>query len=58
MIIAIHPEPGHPIVALAPHEVEARNADGFGIYWHVNATREGLTTKATKADITAVRYGY
>lgn len=58
MIIAIHPEPGHPIVALAPHEVEARNADGFGIYWHVNATREGLTTKATKADITAVRYAH
>lgn len=58
MIIAIHPEPGHPIVALALHEVESHNADGFGIYWHVNATRPGLTTKATKADITAIRYAH
>jgi len=58
MIIAIHPEPGHPIVALAPHEVDSRNTAGWGVYWHVNQVRPGLTTKATKADITAVRYAH
>jgi len=57
-LIAIHPEPGHPITSVRPDEVEARNADGWGIYWHVNAVRKGLTTKATKADIVAVRYAH
>jgi hypothetical protein len=57
-LIAIHPEPGHPITSVRPDEVEARNADGWGIYWHVNVTRKGLTTKATKADIIAIRYAH
>ncbi len=57
-LIAIHPEPGHPILSVAHDQFEQRNGEGFGVYFHVNTVRPGLTTKATKRDITAVRFAH
>lgn len=57
-LIAIHPEPGHAILSVPYDQFEARNEAGFGVYFSINAVRPGLTTKATKRDIVAVRYAH
>jgi Mrp family chromosome partitioning ATPase len=62
-LTAIHPESGKVVAydfatdsPAALKWIEAENTNGFGIYWTVNAVRNGHHAKPNKADIVRPRF--
>jgi hypothetical protein len=62
-LTAIHPDSGKVVaydfatnIPAALNWIEAQNTKGFGVYWTVNAVRNGHHSKPNKADIVRPRF--
>lgn len=51
-------DPSKRVTSCTMAEALERNKDHYGVYWHVNRVRDGIGTKATKDDVTEIRFAH